>query len=147
MTLKETIIHESLKLFSLKGFLSTSIHDILVAAETSKGGLYNHFRSKEDLFLAVLQEGRAALVKDSRYLALFGIQADVLSVGELWRVLANRLLARNDEAWAPLKVILDVGPLARRILSALGPEPDRDQLAAVYRELCDCLQEGRMYHV
>lgn len=58
MTLKETIIHESLKLFSLKGFLSTSIGDILEAAKASKGGFYNHFKSKEDLFYNVLAEAR-----------------------------------------------------------------------------------------
>ena len=58
MNLKHTIIHESLKLFSLKGFLSTSIGDIMKAANTSKGGLYNHFSSKEDLFYAVLSEAR-----------------------------------------------------------------------------------------
>ena len=58
MTLKETIVHESMKLFSLNGFLSTSIQDILSAANTSKGGFYNHFSSKEDLFFQVLDEGR-----------------------------------------------------------------------------------------
>ena len=56
MGLKETIIHEALKLFSLKGFISTSIQDILEAASTSKGGFYNHFSSKEDLFYQVLDE-------------------------------------------------------------------------------------------
>ena len=56
MNLKETIVHESLKLFSLKGFLATSIQEILSAANTSKGGFYNHFRSKEDLFYQVLDE-------------------------------------------------------------------------------------------
>lgn len=58
MNLKGKIVHESLKLFSLKGFLSTSIHDILEAADTSKGGFYNHFSSKEDLFFQVLDEAR-----------------------------------------------------------------------------------------
>ncbi len=58
MILKEKIIHESLKLFSLKGFTSTSIQDILAAANTSKGGFYNHFSSKEDLFYQVLDEAR-----------------------------------------------------------------------------------------
>ena len=58
MNLKDTIIHESLKLFSLNGFLSTSIQDILSAAGTSKGGFYNHFTSKEDLFYQVLDEAR-----------------------------------------------------------------------------------------
>ena len=58
MNLKEKIIHESLKLFSLKGFIGTSINDILTAANTSKGGFYNHFKSKEDLFFQVLEEAR-----------------------------------------------------------------------------------------
>jgi len=61
MSLKETIIHESLRLFSLKGFLSTSINDILEAANTSKGGFYNHFASKEELFFEVLDEARKNL--------------------------------------------------------------------------------------
>src|SRR5210317_2114216 len=47
-----------MKLFSLNGFLSTSIQDILSAANTSKGGFYNHFSSKEDLFFQVLDEAR-----------------------------------------------------------------------------------------
>lgn len=58
MNLKEKIIRDSLKLFSLKGFLNTSIHDILDKTKTSKGGFYNHFKSKEDLFFAVLSEAR-----------------------------------------------------------------------------------------
>ncbi|MBW1852527.1 MAG: TetR/AcrR family transcriptional regulator [Deltaproteobacteria bacterium] len=56
--MKENIIHESLRLFSLKGFLGTSLQDILSAAGTSKGGFYNHFRSKEDLFYHVIDEAR-----------------------------------------------------------------------------------------
>lgn len=58
MSLKDKIIHESLRQFSSKGFMSTSISDILEAVGTSKGGLYNHFKSKEDLFFAALSEAR-----------------------------------------------------------------------------------------
>lgn len=58
IALKEKIVRESLKLFSLKGFLSTSIHDIMREAKTSKGGLYNHFKSKDEIFSAVLSEAR-----------------------------------------------------------------------------------------
>ncbi len=58
MSIKESIIHEALKLFSLKGFSSTSITDILEATGASKGGFYNHFKSKEDLFFAVLERAR-----------------------------------------------------------------------------------------
>lgn len=58
MSLRDRIIHESLRLFSLKGYLSTSIDDILSAVGASKGGLYNHFKSKDELFLVVLAEAR-----------------------------------------------------------------------------------------
>jgi AcrR family transcriptional regulator len=58
MNLRETIIHESQKLFSLNGFLSTGINDIIKASDTSKGGFYNHFASKEELFYEVLAEAQ-----------------------------------------------------------------------------------------
>ena len=54
MSLRNNIIHESQKLFSLNGFLNTGINDIIRAAGTSKGGFYNHFCSKEELYLEVL---------------------------------------------------------------------------------------------
>lgn len=56
--LKGRIIEESLKLFSVKGYMSTSTTDIIQAAGTSKGGFYNHFRSKEQLFLETLSAAR-----------------------------------------------------------------------------------------
>jgi TetR/AcrR family transcriptional repressor of nem operon len=58
LTLKDEIIHESQKLFSLNGFLNTGINDIIQAADTSKGGFYNYFSSKEELFLQVLAEAQ-----------------------------------------------------------------------------------------
>jgi len=99
-----------------------------------------------EIFLSVLHEGRGATIVDARYLSIFGLPARSLPVGELWRCLADRLITRSHNAWAPLQVILDEGPLARRLITALGPEPGRDRLAAVYRELCDCLQEGQLFH-
>jgi AcrR family transcriptional regulator len=58
ISLKDRIIHESLRQFSTKGFMSTSISDILESVGTSKGGFYNHFKSKEELFFAALSEAR-----------------------------------------------------------------------------------------
>jgi len=58
MELKDKIIHEALMLYSLKGYLGTTIDDILRATNSSKGGFYNHFKGKEDLFHHVLKEAR-----------------------------------------------------------------------------------------
>ena len=85
VSLKEKIIHESLKLFSLNGFLSTSILDIISAAETSKGGFYNHFSSKEDLFYQVLDESR----KIWREKNLNGLDEVEDSIGKIKQLLAN----------------------------------------------------------
>lgn len=58
MSLRENIIHESQKLFSLNGFINTGVNEIIQASGTSKGGFYNHFCSKEDLFFEVLAEAQ-----------------------------------------------------------------------------------------
>ena len=84
-SLKEKIIHESLKLFSLNGFLSTSILDIISAAETSKGGFYNHFTSKEDLFYQVLDESR----KIWRDRNLNGLDQAHDAIGKIKQLLSN----------------------------------------------------------
>ena len=85
MNLKDTIVHESLRLFSLNGFLSTSIQDILSAANTSKGGFYNHFSSKEDLFYQVLDEAR----KIWRQKNLLGIDKISEPIDKIIKLLEN----------------------------------------------------------
>lgn len=52
---RERIIGESIRLFWEKGYLSTSIADILKAAGANSGSLYHFFPSKQDLLLAVLE--------------------------------------------------------------------------------------------
>ena len=53
---RQSIIEKSLQLFSVKGYFNTSISDILEATDLTKGGLYGHFRSKEDIWYAVYEE-------------------------------------------------------------------------------------------
>jgi AcrR family transcriptional regulator len=84
MELKQRIILEALRLFSLKGFLSTSIQDILTAAGASKGGFYNHFKSKEELFFAVLNEARK-IWRENNLAGLAQIEKPVEKVKRLLR--------------------------------------------------------------
>lgn len=85
MSLREEIIHESMKLFSLKGFLSTGINDIIEAAHTSKGGFYNHFSSKEELFHVVLAQAQ----KIWRECSLYGLEEIESPVGKIQKLLEN----------------------------------------------------------
>ncbi len=95
MNLKEKIIHESLKLFSLKGFLGTSIHDILEAADTSKGGFYNHFSSKEDLFFQVIDEARK-IWREKNLKGLDQIEKPTGKITQLLKNYKNRYLKDAD---------------------------------------------------
>jgi AcrR family transcriptional regulator len=85
MRLKDRINHESLKLFSTKGYLNTSISDILQAADTSKGGFYNHYESKEALFFEVLTIAQ----KIWREKVLYGLDEIDSPKGKIKKILEN----------------------------------------------------------
>ena len=53
---RHNIIAKSMQLFSVKGYFNTSIADIMEAAGLTKGGLYGHFRNKEEIWYAVYEE-------------------------------------------------------------------------------------------
>ncbi|KYG91576.1 MULTISPECIES: TetR/AcrR family transcriptional regulator [Metasolibacillus] len=57
-TRKRKIIDASLQLFVEKGFHQTSIQDIIEHANISKGTFYNYFASKNECFLAILEQLR-----------------------------------------------------------------------------------------
>lgn len=85
MTLKEKIVAEALRQFSTKGFLATSTAEIIQAAGTSKGGLYNHFKSKEQLFYAALSQAR----KIWRERNLTGVDGVPRPIDKIQRILTN----------------------------------------------------------
>ncbi len=70
---RRNIIEKSLQLFSVKGYFNTSISDILQATGLTKGGLYCHFKSKEDVWRAVYDDAvalwRAVVFKNMRSVA------------------------------------------------------------------------------
>lgn len=45
------------RIFTKKGFHKTTVDEIAAAVGVSKGTIYNHFKNKEDLYLAIFQEG------------------------------------------------------------------------------------------
>ncbi|CAM5206986.1 TetR family transcriptional regulator OS=Ureibacillus acetophenoni OX=614649 GN=SAMN05877842_11643 PE=4 SV=1 [Ureibacillus acetophenoni] len=57
-TRKRQIIRSARKLFIEKGYSDTSIMDIIASANISKGTFYNHFTSKSECLIAILEEAR-----------------------------------------------------------------------------------------
>lgn len=52
---KLKIAKEAEKLFAQKGYAATSMEDITNVSESSKGSIYYHFKSKEKLFLYIVE--------------------------------------------------------------------------------------------
>ncbi len=53
---RQQIIEKSMHLFASKGYFQTSIGDIIAAAHITKGGLYGHFKSKQEIWNSAYQE-------------------------------------------------------------------------------------------
>ncbi len=64
MTTKEIILFEASKLFMEKGFQATSTREIAELSEITQPNLYYHFKTKEDIYIAVLEK-LSNEVKDS----------------------------------------------------------------------------------
>jgi AcrR family transcriptional regulator len=60
---KEEILKAAQEVFFEKGLQSSTMDEIAEKAELSKGTLYLYFKSKEDLYLAVLIEGMGILYR------------------------------------------------------------------------------------
>jgi hypothetical protein len=110
------------------------------------------------VLLATTHTGEQAMIRDRDFLEAFGIHAREARAREVWQHLIESVVAPDRDfsgAWAEAAaVLLTDGPLARRIVRAVaGENPsvaarislDHDRLRDVYRELCDCLRENRMF--
>ena len=98
------------------------------------------------LLAACIRDADQAVIDDPGYLRLLGLSGPGYRAGELWHHLIVRTGLNRSTVWAgPLGVMLEHGPLARRILRALGASFTAERLRAVYRELCDCLAAGRLF--
>ncbi len=96
----------------------------------------------------VAGQGDTALIHDEAFLRMFGWNGPApVSVGDLWRHLLSDGGSEGvpDDALATVQAIVEHGCLARRIMTATGPAPDKERLLAVYRQLAQCLVDGELF--
>ncbi|SHE34675.1 transcriptional regulator, TetR family [Seinonella peptonophila] len=58
-SIRTKIIEGAAQLFSKKGYLTTSVQDIVQFCQISKGSFYNYFKSKEELAFLILKKKNA----------------------------------------------------------------------------------------
>lgn len=107
-------------------------------------------------FLAQLLEqaaikGERAAIGDEGYLQVFGFPEKTAAMGDLWRHITERLVRSGNVAVATWKRELDVlltqGTLSGRIVRTLGADHSRENITRVYKHLCDCLAQNKMFLV
>ncbi|MBN2032247.1 MAG: TetR/AcrR family transcriptional regulator [Deltaproteobacteria bacterium] len=64
MTKKETILNVATKLFSEKGYRNTAIAELAKLTDVAEGTIFYHFKTKEGLFLAILENIRQTLISE-----------------------------------------------------------------------------------
>jgi gamma-glutamyl:cysteine ligase YbdK (ATP-grasp superfamily) len=90
------------------------------------------------ILLSTIRDADEAVIDHAGYLMSLGYRSGAsCTARELWRHLLA--LTGKHPHWQEL-------PLARRIVRALGEAPSHGRMKSVYGELCQCLNEGRIFH-
>lgn len=74
---KRKVIQVALQLFLERGYVQTSIQDIIEHAEISKGTFYNYFSSKDDCLIAIIEIGREQTMVKRNELLLGKQRSDI----------------------------------------------------------------------
>lgn len=94
---------------------------------------------------------QGAVIDHREFLNVFGFSGNRASGAELWSHITERLIRSGSVAVATCRreidVLLKEGTLSQRIVKALGNDHSPANITAVYRRLCDCLAQNRMFLV
>lgn len=86
---------------------------------------------------------------EAGYTAIFGVEKGPILVSDLWRHILKEVgsdaFGNEGKEMEIIQFILYEGNLAQRIIRKIGSTPPRSTLLTVYRDLCSCLHNGRMF--
>ncbi len=127
------ILEAAGRLFSQRGFHATGMRAIARAAKVSLGTIYHHFKSKEEMLLALLKEEY-----EKRRRAIEALREENLPVPEMIRSIAE----------LHFRFLLESGPALRPLAQGLrGLSPQAKKAALGMREefvsyIASLIQEG-----
>lgn len=129
------ILAAAISLFARQGFANTSMNDIVRESGLSKGGVYWHFKSKDDLIAAIFDS-----FFGGQELILANVLGSEANAAEKLTQLAQLASADLEAAFAEFPASLEFYKLAAR------SEPLRERLRQFYdtyhQQICALLQEG-----
>jgi TetR/AcrR family transcriptional repressor of nem operon len=140
---RQRIIARSAPLFNQRGYEGCSLQEIMAAAGVEKGGIYRHFKSKEELALAAFDFAWAE-VSDGRTRGLGEIEDPVLRVEAFIRNFVERKPAlRGGCPLLNTAIDADDGNPALRVRAREALEGWRARLGAL---ISLAVRQGRLKH-
>jgi TetR/AcrR family transcriptional repressor of nem operon len=97
---RERIVESASRLFNLRGFEGVSIDEIMAEAGLTRGGFYNHFSAKEDLYAEVVT--RALKERHPDCEAALGARPNVNPAHAFIRAYLSREQQERREGSCPL---------------------------------------------
>lgn len=126
---RERLLEAGLQVFSRRGYYAASVDEIAAEAGFSKGAVYSNFESKEDLFLALIDQRFA---KDAEtYPGIRNFMFDRLQAGDGPDF---KTAVMMDRTWNILMVEF--------FLLAMRDETNRDKLASRLEQLRGIMAEN-----
>ncbi len=108
---------------------------------------------KRDPLVTILDQtiakGQMVMIDNIDYLHAFGFYHGSATVKELWLHIIDKMIKSGNSAlqkWKPeLDIILKEGSLSQRIIDAVGKNAAKEDIIRVYKKLCGCLGQNRMF--
>ncbi|MBY0563893.1 MAG: TetR/AcrR family transcriptional regulator [Hyphomonadaceae bacterium] len=130
---REKIVFAAMELFWLKGYISTSIADLLSRTQLNSGSLYHAFPSKQDVLLAVLEAYRDGIGEQLLEPAWRGVEDPIDKIFALLQHYRTLILESDCTYGCP------IGSLA---LELHEPDPAvRELLAANFQNWTKAIEE------
>lgn len=100
----------------------------------------------KSVLLECVHHGEAAVIRDSRYLKAFGLNASVSAkelIGHLLESVQAEL--KKSHQGHAIEYILKNGTLSSRLLRSLSKNPSAEEIRETYRVLAQCLRTGAFF--
>ncbi|MGI8586178.1 MAG: TetR/AcrR family transcriptional regulator [Chloroflexia bacterium] len=131
------ILDAAVQVFTRKGYRDSGMEDIAAEAETSKGGLYFHFPSKQALFLNLLDRMTGLLIERTE--TVISVEADPLARADAaLRVVLGTFAAHRGLTRLFLCEAMGAGPEFNVKMASIH----RQFAALISRHLDDAVADG-----
>lgn len=98
MTTKEKIIQESMKLFAVHGFYAVSIRAIAKEVGVESSALYKHFKSKQAIFDAIVNESEERFLNKYKELQFM----DIKTTKDMQNMCMTMFLFQTQDSWVTM---------------------------------------------